>query len=46
VKSSTFETVFLVVFLIGTLYLGGYTLYQINTTDFLSITKQLQGVSK
>jgi hypothetical protein len=31
------ETIILVVFLFGTIYLGGYTLYQINTTDFKGI---------
>ena len=37
------EEIILILFLFGTLYVGGYTLYQINTTDFKSI---IMGVSK
>ena len=36
-RTSQVETLLLVVFLIGTLCLGGYTMYQINTTDFKGI---------
>ncbi len=35
------DTVILMVLLIGTVWLGGYTIYQINTTDIRGVVNQL-----
>lgn len=45
-KTNQIETLLLVLLLVGTLFAGYKVMYQINTTDFQGITKQLTGVSK